>query len=471
MSAGRGQAQGPRPGAAIGATALPAAASADGAACPHCRGLGYVRADVPIGHPDFGKLLPCVCREKELEQQRLARLRALSNLDVFSHMTFETFALEGPGLSGEQQANLRHALETARAFAEGYVLGNPPRPWLVLRGGYGSGKTHLAAAIANYCVERGQPVLFVSVPDLLDHLRAAFAPTSPVRYDQRFEEVRTAPVLILDDLGTEAPTPWAQEKLFQILNYRYYGRLPTVITTNHDLEELPLRVRSRLADPDLSVIVAILAPDFRQAGVSPEYSDLSSLHLHTHQTFETFDLREKELPREEAENLRRAVELARAYAQNPQGWLVFTGTHGCGKTHLAAAVANYRARLGHPVLFVVVPDLLDHLRAAFSPQSPVPFDKRFEEVRRAPLLILDDLGTQSATPWAKEKLYQIFDYRYNARLPTVITAAVPIKDLDPRLAARIQDETRCVQFAIIAPAYQGKVRKRRQDERNRRRTA
>jgi replicative DNA helicase loader DnaI len=103
-----------------------------------------------------------------------------------------------------------------------------------------------------------------------------------------------------------------------------------------------------------------------------------------------------------------------------------------------------------------VPDLLDHLRAAFSPTSPVSFDRRFDEVRRAPFLVLDDLGTESATPWAREKMYQIFDYRYNARLPTIITAATPIKDLDPRLAARIQDETRCIHFAILAPAYRGK---------------
>ncbi len=56
---------------------------------------------------------------------------------------------------------------------------------------------------------------------------------------------------------------------------------------------------------------------------------------------------------------------------------------------------------------MVVPDLLDHLRATFSPSSTVSLDRRFEEVRTTPLLILDDLGTQSATPWAREKLYQI----------------------------------------------------------------
>ncbi len=423
--------------------------------CPYCKGLGYVRADVPVGHPDFGKLLPCTCRLAEMAQQRVERLRALGNLDALAHMTFDTFVPEGHGLPPQKQENLRHAYETARAFAEN------PSGWLLIKGGYGCGKTHLAAAIANRCVERGQPVLFVTVPDLLDHLRATYGPASTVTYDERFEQVRTAPVLILDDLGTEAPTSWAQEKLFQILNYRYNARLPTVITTNHELEEIPLRIRSRLVDPDLTQIVAILAPDYRQVGVSSEDSELSSLHLHDHQTFDTFDLRKRELPREAVENLRRAVEIARAFAQEPEGWLIFTGKHGCGKTHLAAAIANERVRQGYPALFVFVPDLLDHLRATFGPHSLIPFDKRFEEVRRAPFLILDALGTESATPWAREKLYQIFEYRYNARLPTVITTALPIKELDPQLATRMADESRCRRFAILAPPYLGGARRRK----------
>jgi len=340
-----------------------------------------------------------------------------------------------------------------------------PQGWLVIRGGYGCGKTHLAAAIANYRISQGQPALFVVVPDLLDHLRSTWSPANPVSFDQRFEEVRTAPLLILDDLGTQSSTPWAQEKLFQIFNYRYNAQLPTVVTTNHELEEIDLRFRSRLVDPDLAQIVTILAPDFRGRGMSRDQSDISSLSLHSDQTFDSFDLRTYELPGEEGENLRRAFQIAKQYAESPEGWLVFTGAYGCGKTHLAAAIANHRVAHGYPALFVVVPDLLDHLRATFSPQSPISYDKRFEEVRTAALLVLDDLGTQSATPWAKEKLFQIFNYRHNARLATVITTADEIEDIDPRLRARILDFARCTLFAIIAPAYQGGGGRRRRGRR------
>jgi DNA replication protein DnaC len=221
------------------------------------------------------------------------------------------------------------------------------------------------------------------------------------------------------------------------------------------LEEIPLRLRSRLNDQGLCHIITILAPDYRGSGVDRDQSDLSSLSLHAHQTFEAFDPRKGELPKGEEENLKQAISYARAFAKKPEGWLIFTGTYGCGKTHLAAAIANHNAVQGCPALFVVVPDLLDHLRATFNPQSTITFDQRFEEVRHAPFLVLDDLGTESATPWAREKLYQIFDYRYNARLPTVITTATPIEELDPRLATRMLDVSLCTLFAILAPPFRG----------------
>ncbi len=417
--------------------------------CPICKGLGYLRADVPVGHPDFGKLIPCKCQLPQLAARRAATLRTMSDLDVLADKTFETFIPNVPGLPSDKQANLQWAYEEASAFAK------HPSGWLILKGGYGCGKTHLAAAIANACVEQGIPVLFVPVPDLLDYLRAAFAPDSPTTYDQRFHQIRTAPLLILDDMGTESSTPWAQEKLFQILNYRYNASLPTVITTNYQLEEITLRLRSRLVDPDLTRIISITAPDYRRAGIAQDQSDLSTLHLHSDQTFDTFNLRVDELTPDEIENLQRAYQVAHTFARHPEGWLVFTGTYGVGKTHLAAAIANDRALRGFPALFVVVPDLLDHLRATFYPHSAATFDQRFEEVRRTALLVLDDLGTESATPWVREKLYQLFDYRYNARLPMVITTATPLEELDPRLVTRMLDIRRCTRFAILVPPYRG----------------
>ena len=72
------------------------------------------------------------------------------------------------------------------------------------------------------------------------------------------------------------------------------------------------------------------------------------------------------------------------------------GLPGTGKTHLAAAIANERrAHGGQTAYFITAPDLLDYLRSAYAPDSKVSYDKVFEAVRTAPLLVLDDLGAHS----------------------------------------------------------------------------
>lgn len=421
--------------------------------CPYCEGLGYVVADVPPTHPSFGRAMPCSCRAQEQEIERLEKLQKLSQLGALQACTFSSFLPTGHGLTEAKQRNLRMAYDRALNYAK------DPQGWLIFKGGYGCGKTHLAAAIANHRINLGHPVLFINTPDLLDHLRAAYSPNAETGYDERFDQVRNAPLLILDDLGTQSNTDWAQEKLYQIFNYRYNARIPTIVTTNEELEAIDIRVRSRMVDPSLTQIIHIAAPDFRLAGVDQQQSDLSSLNVHLDKTFENFDLRERELPRSGADNLRRAYEIAYDFAEDPSDWLVFNSVgFGNGKTHLAAAIANHITNRGEPVLFVVVPDLLDHLRATFNPSSGLRLDKRFNEVKTASLLVLDDLGTESATKWAREKLYQLFNYRYNARLPTVITTATPIDDLDPRLATRMLDGSRCTFFVLEVPSYRGGFR-------------
>ncbi|HEX9038952.1 MAG TPA: ATP-binding protein, partial [Ktedonobacterales bacterium] len=219
--------------------------------CPVCHGAGFVRDDVPLGDPSFGQAVPCVCKERALEERRRADLRRMSSLDAFHDKTFATFDASIPGL--------REAYEVARRYAE------DPQGWLVLSGGYGAGKTHLAAAIASERLAAGQSVFFSITPDLLDHLRATFAPTSETPYDELFDKVREAGLLALDDLGAENGTAWATEKLFQIINYRYNYHMPTVITTNHRLlSHMDERIRSRLADISFVRHIAIDVPDYRE---------------------------------------------------------------------------------------------------------------------------------------------------------------------------------------------------------------
>ncbi len=419
--------------------------------CPFCHGLGFVKLDVPFSDPRFGKLQICTCRALDADLSGRNELLSKSNLGALQAYVFDTFHPRGRVGMGEMQAS---SLE--QAFNSAYNFAQTLKGWIFLSGRYGCGKTHLAAAIANEALKNGTPTLFLTVPDLLDWLRASYS-SSTDSFEDRFDEIRNYPLLVLDDFGTQNATPWAQEKLFQIINHRYINQLSTVVTSNLDLNGFEGRIRSRLMDPEIVTKVEINAPDYRNPTDEVGHLELSSLALHGKLRFDNFELRRDEgLTREELAGIMEAKHIAEAFAAHPEGWLVFAGPYGTGKTHLAAAIGNYQAALGNPPLMVSVPDLLDHLRASFNPNSQVSLDQRFEEIKNARILILDDLGTQSATPWAREKLYQLFNYRYVAELPTVITSSLTPDELDPRIFSRLVD-TRLTRIVNLAtPAYTGK---------------
>jgi DNA replication protein DnaC len=176
-------------------------------------------------------------------------------------------------------------------------------------------------------------------------------------------------------------------------------------------------------------------------------------------TFNNFDYRRANLSPEQQENLKEAYRIAFEFAKSPEGWIVFMGDTGCGKTHLAAAIVNYSYQAGQPAFFVVVPEFLDHLRSTFSPDSKVSYDQLFEKVKTAPLLVLDDFGEQTTTPWVREKLYQVINYRYNARLPMVITTRYSLEDIheniESSISSRLVDPKISTPFNIIVPDYRG----------------
>lgn len=412
-----------------------------------CEGLGMIGYDVPIGDPRFGKLYRCPNFPIEKDVDHQERLRKISNLGAYAEKNFKNFYIDSPAHSIPERQSLEMAYNLAQAFAR------KPEGWLLFEGTYGCGKTHLAAAIGNARMEHGDAVLFITSPDLLDHLRSAYGPASEADYDETFERVRNTKLLILDDLGVENPSPWAQEKLFQLLNHRYAHHLPTIITTNAEVDRLDPRIRSRLLDNLHTKRVKITAPDYRSLAQNEREQLFSTLSLYTGKSFDNFDPYENSTI-EEQRSLELVLRGAYDYAvQGSDHWLLFMGPFGTGKTHLAAAIAHYRQDRGEDVLFLSVSDLLDYLRATYSNEMDTSFFSLFQKIRKVRFLVLDGYGAENPSTWAKEKLFQILDYRYALALPTVITTAKEIGDLDPRIQSRILDTQLCSVYAFRARSY------------------
>ncbi len=421
-----------------------------------CQGLGVVRYEVPVDDSRFGKLFRCPNNPAEADEALKQRKRQMSNLTAYADKTFDSFNTEIGGYDSKHQHNLKVALRQAYDFAI------EPEGWMLFTGTYGTGKTHLAAAIGNHRLEQGDAVMFTTVPDLLDHLRASFGYSSEGGYDETFTRMRNVDLLILDDLGVENPSPWAQEKLFQLLDHRYSHRLKTVVTTNQELEDIDPRIRSRVMDNFISRMTLIDAPDFRTQQTltnQSELDELMDLRRYNHMRFGNFEIVATD-SESERRNLHRAITITEEYTEDvlirmsdERPWLLLRGSHGSGKTHLAAAIANEYQIEGRRAIILSVSDLLDYIRKAYDPRSKTSFDERFKMIRQSELLVLEDLGGENATPWAQEKLFQIIDFRYLERLPTVFTSAVPFENLGSRLRSRLLDQRMCRLFELRVASY------------------
>ncbi len=195
--------------------------------CPKCSDTGYAGADM------------CECMKTLLRLESL-KMGGVANSDA---QTFDSFSLSYYAQDRDTYSKMEKTLSAARAFAEEFV---PGKENLLLMGGTGLGKTHLSTAIARRVIEGGHHVVYETAQTVFsdfehDHFRAGRGEDS-----HRAEKYMTAPLLILDDLGTEFVSRFTLSCLYQLVNTRLVKGLSTVISTNLTPEELNELYDSRL---------------------------------------------------------------------------------------------------------------------------------------------------------------------------------------------------------------------------------
>lgn len=180
---------------------------------------------------------PCTCMQQKKLENRFRYARMARSL---MHCRFEQFNFEyyDSVASPAHRANAHKAYAAAREFVENCEARESAGLGLLFIGPVGSGKTFLAACIANALIERDKRVLFLVVPDLLDELRATFSNKGEFSEIDLLDTAREIPILVLDDLGAHNYTEWTRNRIYSIINFRLNQQLPTVITSNLSLEDM-----------------------------------------------------------------------------------------------------------------------------------------------------------------------------------------------------------------------------------------
>lgn len=381
--------------------------------CSTCHGFGYLRVELPATHPNFGKPVPCECTLVRAQIARRAEIAKWSRAQELRRRgyTFEAFMPNGANLP----SNHPRARTVAVAFTMAKTFAEKPEGFLVFQGYNGCGKTHLAGAIIDY-LHRHTPdtqSVFFTAAEALAFLRAGMN-DEVMNYQRRLELLRGCQLLVLDDFGAEAYTDWGREQLFLIIDSRYFGEQPTIITTNltiRDIERIDLRLGSRLTDMKLSKFVTINAPDFRQGKEHAEQGK-SLLPTYDEMRFNTY--------KADTANRKQILAQVQEYADAPRhGWLMFLGQPLTGKTHLAAAVAHYRQAMGDVVIFTTLVELLNDLRQSMN-VSKERSQAVLDVYSNVQFLVIDGVSEAILREWGVEQVVMLMKRRRN--MPTVLTA-------------------------------------------------
>jgi hypothetical protein len=162
----------------------------------------------------------------------------------FSKRTFDGFNIENEMQKSAYSKAFEYAKNIKKHIEDGTNM------IFVGKGSVGTGKTHLACAIANNVLEQGIPVKVINVAVLVDELKEF---TSAFK-----KELKTVKVLLIDDMGKENGTVWLCSEIYGIINARYENELPTIITTEGNLKDLEdnykVEINDKIVNKGVSMI-------------------------------------------------------------------------------------------------------------------------------------------------------------------------------------------------------------------------
>lgn len=220
--------------------------------CPHCGAtLQAMTALLCDGLPQYIADMPMTCEcpgaiaEREADEadfrkrEDARRLNAVKNASGMPFLPLSrTFGNYDP-----QNDSERAGEALARDFAKMYLKGTlGARHSLIISGKPGTGKTHLAAAIANAIMSRYRYVTYRAYTDMLKDFRDTYSSRSTVGESEILRKYSTCSLLIIDDLGKGNKSAWEINKLYEIIDARYRDCKSTVITTNYGQRSLVERL-------------------------------------------------------------------------------------------------------------------------------------------------------------------------------------------------------------------------------------